>query len=98
MQQNSEHFPLSKDLNSRGTAYTDDSTIIAPLWKEVHRRLLQSVSVTVFSLGKCKISGMSCNPSIFSIALNLVMTFIKTATVFLSKIPERKESTNLETN
>ena len=48
--------------------YTDDSTIIAPVWKEVHCRLLRSVSVTVFRLGKYKISGVSCNPSIFSIA------------------------------
>ena len=49
--------------------YADDSTIIiAPVWKEVHCRLLRSVSVTVFRLDKYKISGMSCNPSIFSIA------------------------------
>ena len=76
--------------------YTEESTIIALLWKEVHRRLLQSVSVTVFRLGKYKISGMSCNPSIFS--LLLVMTCVKTAIAFLSKIPERMQSMNLETN
>ena len=48
--------------------YADDLTIIAPVWKEIHRRLIRSVSVTVFRLDKYKISGMSCNPSIFSIA------------------------------
>ena len=64
---------------------------------EIHRRLLRSVGVIVFSLDKYKISGMSCNPNIFSIAFG-ELTCVKTSTALLSKIPERKESMNLDTN
>ena len=95
MQQNSEHFPLSKDLNSRSTL------MIRQLLLLFGRRYIVDHSdqlVSQFLDWTNTKLVVECHAIQASFQLLLVMTCVKTATAFLSKIPERKESMNLETN
>ena len=89
MQQNNEHFPLSKDLNSTGML------MIWQLLLLYGRRYIVGYSDQLVFLDWA----MECDAIQASFQLLLsVMTCIKTATALLSKIPERKESMNLDTN
>ena len=97
MQQNSKHFPLSKDLNSRGTAYADDSTLLSLYYGRRYIVDYSNQLVPQF-LVWANTKLVECHAIQASFQLLLVMTCVKTATAFLSKIPERKESMNLETN
>jgi len=94
MQQNSEHFPLSKDLTSSGTL------IIRQLLLMYEKKYIVDYSNQLVSqfLDWANTKLVECHAIQASFQLLLVMTCVKTATAFLSKIPERRESMNLETN
>ena len=96
MQQNSEHFPLSKDLNSRGTLMIRQLLLLLLFG----RRYIVDYSSQLVSqfLDWANTKLVECHAIQASFQLLLVMTCIKTATAFLSNIPERRESMNLETN